>query len=130
MTEVHPFETGTDGPSAIVVGVDGSTTSLRASAYAAGLARRQRARLVTAYVGSVSAQCVTVPSAAGVLRAANSEAFDQAAADLRREAERAAREHGISVTFVATRGDSLAELHRIAGEMGADAIVVGASTKA
>jgi len=130
MTEIRPFETGTDGPSAIVVGVDGSTTSLRASAYAAGLARRQRARLVAVYVGSVSAKCVTEPSAAAVLRAAHFEAFDQTAADLRREAEKAAREHGISITFVATRGDSLAELHRIAREIGADAIVVGASTKA
>ena len=44
MTEAHSFELGTDGPAAIVVGIDGSTTSLRASAYAAGLARRQRAR--------------------------------------------------------------------------------------
>jgi nucleotide-binding universal stress UspA family protein len=130
MTEVHAFELGTDGPSAIVVGVDGSATSLRASAYAAGLARRQRARLVAVYVGSASPMCITEPSAAAVLRIARSEAFEQTAADLRHEAEKAAREHGISITFVATRGDSLAELHRIAGEICADAIVVGASTKA
>jgi nucleotide-binding universal stress UspA family protein len=130
MTEVHSFELGTDGPSAIVVGIDGSTTSLRASAYAAGLARRQRARLVAVYVGSDSAMCMTEPSAAAVLRLARSEAFEQTAADLRHEAEKKAREHGISITFVATRGDSLAELHRIARENCADAIVVGASTKA
>ncbi len=59
MTEIDSFEAGTDGSSAIVVGIDGSTTSLRASAYAAGLARRQRARLVAVYVGSVSAMYVT-----------------------------------------------------------------------
>jgi hypothetical protein len=35
------FEFGTDGPSLILVGVDGSRTSLRAAAYAGGLARRQ-----------------------------------------------------------------------------------------
>src|SRR5262245_20804660 len=40
------FELGTDGPKTLVVGVDGSTTSLRAGAYAAGLARRQGAHLV------------------------------------------------------------------------------------
>jgi nucleotide-binding universal stress UspA family protein len=130
MTEAHSFELGTDGPSAIVVGIDGSTTSLRASAYAAGLARRQRARLVAVYVGSDSAMCITEPSAAAVLRMARAEAFEQSAADLRHEAEKKAREHGISITFVATRGDSLAELHRIARENRADAIVVGASTKA
>ena len=133
MTDAHAFdafELGTDGPSAIVVGIDGSPTSMRAGAYAAGLARRQRARLVAVYVGSTSQLGLTDPGAAALLRIARSEAFEQTAADLRDEAEKLAGERGISVTFVATRGDSLAELHRIAGEMGADAIVVGASTKA
>jgi nucleotide-binding universal stress UspA family protein len=130
MTEAHSFELGTDGPSAIVVGIDGSTTSLRAGAYAAGLARRQRARLVAVYVGSVSAMWIAEPSAAALLRAARSEEFEQTAADLRQEAENAAREHGISITFVAARGDSFAEVRRIARENRADAIVVGASTKA
>ena len=45
-------ELGTDGPGAIVVGVDGTPTSLRALAYAAGLARRQRAELIVVYVRS------------------------------------------------------------------------------
>jgi nucleotide-binding universal stress UspA family protein len=130
MTDVHAFELGTDGPSAIVVGIDGSATSMRAGAYAAGLARRQRARLVAVYVGSVSGMCITEPSAAAVLRIARSEAFEQTAADLRDEAEKKAREQGVPLTFVATRGDSLTELHRIAREICADAIVVGASTKA
>jgi hypothetical protein len=44
------FELGTDGPKVILVGVDDSVTSLRAGAYAAGLARRQGARLVVVYV--------------------------------------------------------------------------------
>ena len=98
MTDAHSFELGTDGPSAIVVGIDGSATSMRAGAYAAGLARRQRARLVAVYVGSVAPMCVTEPSAAAVLRMAHSEAFEQTAADLRHEAEEKAREHGISIT--------------------------------
>ena len=45
-------ELGTDGPGAIVVGVDGTPTSLRALAYAAGMARRQRAELIAVYVRS------------------------------------------------------------------------------
>jgi nucleotide-binding universal stress UspA family protein len=130
MTDAQCFELGTDGPSAIVVGIDGSATSMRAGAYAAGLARRQQARLVAVYVGSTSPMCITEPSAAAVLRIAHSEAFEQTAADLRDEAEKKAREHGISITFIASRGDSLAELHRIARESCADAIVVGASAKA
>jgi len=35
------FELGTDGPKVILVGIDDSVTSLRAGAYAAGLARRR-----------------------------------------------------------------------------------------
>jgi nucleotide-binding universal stress UspA family protein len=124
------FELGTDGPTAIVVGIDGSITSLRAGAYAAGLARRQGARLVAVYVGSLSSISAAAPAGDAAFLAAHAGAFEEAAAELRREAEEVARERGISVTFVATRGDSFAELRRIAAEVRADAIVVGASAKA
>jgi len=44
------FELGTDGPRSVLVGVDGSETSMRAGSYAAGLARRQGAHVIVLFV--------------------------------------------------------------------------------
>ena len=45
-------------------------------------------------------------------------------------AEEASRDLGISITFIAAEGDPFTELRRIADEIRADAVVVGASTQA
>jgi nucleotide-binding universal stress UspA family protein len=123
------FELGTDGPSVILVGVDGSVTATRAGWYAAGLARRQRAKLVAVYVAPMPAIAAATPTGATVL-AAEVEAQDEMAGQMRAQADEVARELGITLTFIATRGDAYAEIKRIANEIRADAIVVGASTKA
>jgi len=128
--EAGSFELGTDGPTVILVGVDGSPTSLRAGAYAAGLARRQRARLVVVYVGPVASIAAAMPGAGGAVAVSQGKAFDETSDDLRRQVEEAAQERGISVTFMATRGDPFSELRRVAGEVCAEAVVVGASAKA
>ena len=52
------FELGTDGPTSILVGVDDSTTSVRAGWYAAGLARRRRARVVAVHVEPMAVRLV------------------------------------------------------------------------
>src|SRR3954451_21850348 len=57
------FERGTDGPRVIVAAVDASTTSMRAAAYAAGLARRQSAELVVVFVAAGSAMANLIPAA-------------------------------------------------------------------
>ena len=62
-----------DGPATILVGVDGSTSSLRAAAYAAGLARRQRSRLVAVYVKQPSVYALPVAGAAGTVIAAQDQ---------------------------------------------------------
>jgi nucleotide-binding universal stress UspA family protein len=123
------FELGTDGPSVILVGVDDSTTSLRAGWYAAGLARRQRARLVAVFVAPLASLGAAGPTGAAVT-VARDEAFRATAADMERRALEISAELGISITFVAARGEPFNEIRRVAGEVRADAIVVGASAHA
>ena len=62
--------------------------------------------------------------------AAQGEALQETAADLRRRAEEYAGMLGVSVTFIATRGDPYTELRRVADEVRANAVIVGASAKA
>jgi nucleotide-binding universal stress UspA family protein len=122
------FELGTDGPMVILVGVDDSVTSLRAGAYAVGLARRQGARLIVVYVEPPS---VIYGAAAGAGAMAEQErAYSETAADLRRRVEEFSADRGVPVTFVTALGDPYHELRRVADEVRADAVVVGASTKA
>ena len=123
------FELGTDGPSVILVGVDDSTTASRAGWYAAGLARRQGARIVAVFVSPLASVGAAGPSGAAVA-VAREEAFRASVADMERRAQAIAAELGISITFMAARGDPFTEIRRIAGEVRADAIVVGASAKA
>jgi nucleotide-binding universal stress UspA family protein len=123
------FELGTDGPSVILVGIDDTVTSLRAAAYAAGLARRQRATLVAVFVAPIWSIAAVGSVGASVL-AAESQAHDQLASELRARFEAAAADLGISATFVAAHGDPYHEIKRVADETRADAIVVGASAQA
>lgn len=123
------FELGTDGPKEILVGVDDSTTSLRAAAYAAGLARRQGARVTIVFVAPVASLGAGTPGGAS-LAVAQRQASAQLADDLRQRAEEGARDLGIPITVIATEGDPYTELRRIADDIRADAVVVGASTKA
>jgi nucleotide-binding universal stress UspA family protein len=124
------FELGTDGPLVILVGIDNSVTSLRAGAYAAGLARRQGARLVCVYVQQLSAiYGASAATGAGAI-AAQDQALQETAADLRQQAEEGAGALGVPLTFIVAHGDPYTELRRVADQVRADAVVVGASTKA
>ena len=124
------FELGTDGPMVILVGIDDSVTSLRAGAYAVGLARRQGARLVCVYVEQPSALYGAAVSTGAAAIAEQERAFTETAADMKRRIEAGAVERGVRITFVAAAGDPYHELRRVADEVHADAVVVGASTKA
>jgi hypothetical protein len=95
------FERGTDGPKVIVAGVDGSTTSLRAAAYAAGLARRQSAELIVVFVAAGSPMASLVPAAGTAIK----QALNDVAADLRRLVETGAANAGIRARLTEAKGD-------------------------
>jgi nucleotide-binding universal stress UspA family protein len=120
-----PFELGTDGPSVIMVGIDGSDTSLRAGAFAAGLARRERSRLVCVFVR---------PTAANVAAAGAGLSLvipdDDVTDDLRRLITEGAVYHGVPAELLVIQGDPFTEITRVAKELRADLVVVGASTHA
>jgi nucleotide-binding universal stress UspA family protein len=124
------FELGTDGPKVILVGIDDSVTSLRAGAYAAGLARRQGARLVCVYVAQRSALYGATGGAGASAVAAQDQAIREKGEDLRRRAEEGAEMLGVPLTFVTSYGDPYHELVRVADQVRADAVIVGASAKA
>nr|WP_240323313.1 MULTISPECIES: universal stress protein [Amycolatopsis] len=119
-----PFERGTDGPHIVLAGVDGSPTALRAGAYAAGLARRQRSRLVLVYVLAPPAW---TGMATGYLAAAQEQAYEATIDEMRRPIRDLADEANMPITFIVRRGDAFTELRRAAVELHADLVVVGAS---
>jgi nucleotide-binding universal stress UspA family protein len=124
---VENFELGTDGPTAILVGVDDSTTAARAGWYAMGLARRQRARLIVVHV-------TPPPAAAGPagpsVMVAEMQSNREYAEEVRHRVDEMAAELGVEMEFVLADGNPYREIVRIADEKRADALVVGASAKA
>jgi nucleotide-binding universal stress UspA family protein len=126
LAEPAVFEIGTDGPRAIVVGVDDTPTSMRALAFAAGQARRQRARLIAVYVRDLMA-FGEVFDRSGAVAEARQEARDEVERFLRAEVDRLTRGWKVDIRLVVLTGDPLARLTEIADHEHVDAIVVGAS---
>ena len=119
------FELGTDGPTRILVGVDGSVTSMHAGAYAAGLARRQGSQIIALYVATTGGLAAGMAATAGALLQTQQEI----AAELRAQVEDARERLGLQVKFVQRRGNPYVEIVRVADELRVDAIVIGASTQ-
>jgi len=71
-----------------------------------------------------------VTGAAAGLVAARREADEQITDDMRRRAGEFSQEFGVPIAFIAVRGDPFTELRRVADEIRADAVVVGASAHA
>ncbi|MFF4528852.1 universal stress protein [Streptomyces sp. NPDC001407] len=121
------FERGTDGPKVIVVGVDGSDTSWRAAAYAAGLARRQHALLAIVYVQPVLAGSAALGAPVAEV---TEEVAEELLAEIRAATERLRGIHEMRWEFHTFRGDPYAGLVKAAEELTADAVIVGASEQA
>ena len=116
-------ELGSDGPTTLVVGVDGSDTSWRAVYYAFGLARRQQATVLAVFA-------VTAPVAlgwGGDIVAAVAETNLQMAAELKHAIQTLAADYRVRTEFISRTGDPVSVLIQIAHEQHADALLVGAS---
>ena len=120
------FELGTDGPTRIIVGVDGSETSLRAAAYAAGLARRQGSKLIVLFVKTSPATPIQAPETAHAV----SQNQEEMVADIRAQIAANAPRLGLEVELVVREGNPYTELLRLAEDRRADGIVIGASMQA
>lgn len=120
------FERGTDGPRVIVVGIDGSDSSMRATSYAVGLARRQNSFLAVVYIQPVGG---TVGSAAfaGALAETGQQLAEELEANLRTAFEASREFYQIRWKFYTLRGDPFHGLVSTADELKADAVVVGGS---
>lgn len=119
------FELGTDGPARILVGIDGSETSLHAGAYAAGMARRHRARLIALYVVPPAPMAAQMAATAGAML----QTQEEIATQVRETVVAGARHTGLDAEFVLRRGNPYKELLAVADELRVDAVVVGASTQ-
>ncbi|GAA2370017.1 universal stress protein [Dactylosporangium salmoneum] len=114
-------------PVTILVGVDGSTPSLRAAAYAVGLARRQRCRLVAVYVRSLPASMLSMADTGGGAAVNVIAAHDAVEGQLREAMAREVPRLSVDVELLVRTGEPYTELVAAASQLGADAVIVGRS---
>jgi nucleotide-binding universal stress UspA family protein len=122
---VPAFEIGKDGLSVVLVGMDGGGPADNAAAWAAGLARRERARLVLVYVEPIASASYWTP----VMAASAVDAALAFVAELRCNARELLDPQGIRWDVVHHRGDVAHGLEAVAEERMADCIVVGRSRR-
>lgn len=115
------FELGCDGPTTLVVGVDGSDTATRALYYALGLARRQHCSIIAVYA-------ITTPAGADAATGvAPYQASLEVAEELKPKIQALGADYHVKTQFLSVPGDPVSVLIKIAAAHHADGIVLGAS---
>lgn len=134
-TEAGAYESSVErfGPRAapaaraILVGIDGSDTAMRASAYAFGMARRESSKLIAAFVACHSA----LASLSLVIGAVDLHGPTMVLyTELRDQIRAAADELRVPVTLLKVFGDPFTTLRDTADRFQVDTVVVGASQQA
>ncbi|MFJ9028288.1 universal stress protein [Streptomyces sp. NPDC102274] len=118
--ETRGFELGCDGPSVLVVGIDGSDTSWRAMYYAFGLARRQHSTVIAVFV-------VTTAVAFDGTPMLSYQGGIELGAELGHAVKALADEYHVTAHFMCLTGDPVLTLSEVAAEQRADAVIIGAS---
>src|ERR1700735_3621011 len=106
------FELGCDGPTTLVVGVDGSDTATRALYYALGLARRQNCSVIAVYAMTTPAGYDGTARAGpppagydGTMSAVPYQASLKVAAELEPKIRALAADYHVGTKFVSVAGD-------------------------
>lgn len=125
-TELRHYGPALNGQArTILVGVDGSTTSMRACHHAFGLAGRQSARLIAVFAADHSLVDL-VSSGIELEHETQEQVYDELGEEIRQAAE----DYAVPATFALVHGDAATVLRDVADRCGADTVVVGRSTQA
>lgn len=110
----------------ILLGIDGSDSSLRALAYAVGMAKRMDALLLAVHVQPMMLHRFNDQAVVELLASSQAELAEE----LRKEVTRACSDADVLFVFFVERGDPMTVLRRLARSAGVDALLVGASSQA
>lgn len=114
-----------DGPRFVLAAVDDSSSGQHAALYAAGLARRNRARLAYLYVRRPIPAVLWFEALGGPLEEGPEDGYASALLD--ELVEMSERTYGIRAEKIVAEGTPAREIARIADARHVDAVVVGCS---